>query len=55
MNGTAIAVRSVINVFLAIAAKTMEFVTTSNNAILYQVSTTFICSQSVAEYSVSKV
>ena len=55
MNGTAIAVRSVINVFLAIAAKTMEFVTIPNHAITCRVSVTSIYSQLVAEYSVSKV
>ena len=55
MNRTAIVVMSVINAFLATAAKTMEFVTTPNHAITCRVSITSIYSQLVVEYSVSKV
>ena len=55
MNGTAIAVRSVINVFLVTAVKTMEFVITPYNAIICQVRSTSIYSQVVVENSVSKV
>ena len=47
MNGTAIAVRSVINAFLAIVAKTMEFASTPNHAIICRVSATSIYSQLV--------